>query len=390
MKTAKAFLIGFIFMSLQTQGQSNFIQIDNTAKRVPNSIESYQEIAHYLTKDLTNDTEKSRALYIWISHNISYNVDLLNNLPKYSSQEVIIKEVMQNRSGVCQHYADLFYAMSNSVGLQTYIISGYTRNTKGEIAEISHAWNAIKIDSNYYFLDITWAAGHITEDIFHREFNDNCFLKTPQEFIADHIPFDPVWQFLDNPIRHKDFSERNFEKLNIPGNYPFKEILRNLDSLDAISLLKKSNSRIIRCGTSNQLIKNQIRNNLNNITSIEFNTAVDTLNFGINNYNTYIDAKNNKFKNPKLKDEEIKSYIANAEIGIKTANKMMLNLTATDEELSFSLNHERNRLPMLIKSVETEKDFVDRYIKKWKPLRATMFYSFKATKISTSSKPVLF
>ncbi len=160
--------------------------------------------------------------------------------------------------------------------------------------------------------------------------------------------------------------------------------------MDAIAILKTSNSRIIRCGTSNQLIKNQIQNNLNSITSIEFNTAVDTLNFGIKNYNTYIDAKNNKFKNPKLNDEEIKSYISNAEIGIKTANEMMLNLTATDEELSFSLNHERNRLPKLIKTVETEKDFVDRYIKKWKPLRATMFYSFKANKINTSSKPVLF
>lgn len=390
MGTAKTFIIGFLFISLQILGQSSFTQIDNSSKRVPNSIQSYQEIAQYLTKDFTNDIEKSRALYIWISHNISYNVDLLNNLPKYTSQEAIIEEVMQNRNGVCQHYADLFLVMSNSIGLQTYTISGYSRNTDGEIAEISHAWNAIKIDSNYFLLDITWAAGHATEDVFYRKFNDNFFLKTPQEFIADHIPFDPVWQFLDNPIRHKDFSEQSFEKLNIPSDYPFKEILKSIDSLDAIAILKTSNSRIIRCGTSNQLIKNQIQNNLNSITSIEFNTAVDTLNFGIKNYNTYIDAKNNKFKNPKLNDEEIKSYISNAEIGIKTANEMMLNLTATDEELSFSLNHERNRLPKLIKTVETEKDFVDRYIKKWKPLRATMFYSFKANKINTSSKPVLF
>ncbi len=160
MGTAKTFIIGFLFISLQILGQSSFTQIDNSSKRVPNSIQSYQEIAQYLTKDFTNDIEKSRALYIWISHNISYNVDLLNNLPKYTSQEAIIEEVMQNRNGVCQHYADLFLVMSNSIGLQTYTISGYTRNTDGKIAEISHAWNAIKIDSNYFLLDITWAAGH--------------------------------------------------------------------------------------------------------------------------------------------------------------------------------------------------------------------------------------
>ena len=58
MGTAKTFIIGFLFISLQILGQSSFTQIDNSSKRVPNSIQSYQEIAQYLTKDFTNDIEK--------------------------------------------------------------------------------------------------------------------------------------------------------------------------------------------------------------------------------------------------------------------------------------------------------------------------------------------
>lgn len=390
MRTVKITWLLCLSISLHLMGQTDYSKIDNNSKRVPYHLETPGEIAKHLTQNLTTDAEKSRALYIWISHNISYDVDLLESRPKYSSKEAIVKETLENRSGVCQHYSDLFLAMSKAIGLKSYLIAGYTRNSDGTLADVGHAWNAVEIDSSFYLLDITWAAGHVTEGKFYRKFKDAYFLKKPQEFIADHMPFDPAWQFLSNPLRHDDFLERNFDKLNTVGAFDFKDIINNIPALDTIAAIEKSNIRIIHCGTSNPLVKKQIKQNLNLITAIEFSAAVDTLNFGIKNYNLYVDAKNNKFKKPKLTDAEIKAYIDNAESGIQAANEMMIGLSSTDKELSTSLNKEKNRMPQLVKTVALEKEFVNRYINKWKPLRATLFYSYDANKIKFTSKPALF
>lgn len=50
---------------------------------------------------------------------------------------------------VCEGYAEATALLLNSVGVETSVIVGESRN-------IPHAWNIVKIDGEYYHLDVTW------------------------------------------------------------------------------------------------------------------------------------------------------------------------------------------------------------------------------------------
>ncbi|WP_029489675.1 transglutaminase-like domain-containing protein [Aquimarina agarivorans] len=119
--------------------QSDYGAIDQRSKTVPDSITDYKLITKYLTDGLTGEREKVRAIYIWIAHNIKYDLAQLNSEKRYNSNQEIINEAMATKKGVCQHYSELFCAMGASIGLKTYLIKGYTRDALGEIADLSHA-----------------------------------------------------------------------------------------------------------------------------------------------------------------------------------------------------------------------------------------------------------
>lgn len=119
---------------------------------------------------------------------------------------------------------------------------------------------------------------------------------------------------------------------------------------------------------------------------------IDTLNYGIDNYNLYITHKNRQFRNPKLEDSRVKELIDNADNGVFTANEIFYGLFSSNKELNDLITDARNRMPDLISDLEREKDFVDRYLKKWKPLRIFMFltygYQFPTTQIEVSHAKV--
>ncbi|NQU33636.1 MAG: hypothetical protein HQ521_10405 [Bacteroidetes bacterium] len=367
---------GFLIISTLGYGQSDFSSIDKKSKTVHDSLSDYKEIADYLTNDLETDTEKARAIYIWIAHNIKYDLAQINDGKRYDSDQDIIDAVLKDRKGVCQHYSELFLAMSKSVGLKSYVITGYTRDVFGNIAELSHAWNGINIDSNYYLIDVTWAAGFELNGKYVHKFRDEYFLKSPEDFIKDHIPFDPIWQFMDNPLNNNDFISKYFSKLDTNGTFAFEDSIQQYERNNELVKLENSNKRIIENGVKNNLIQRQVDENILQITNRKYNLAIDTLNVGIDNYNLYVSHKNRQFRNPKLDDSSIKELIENAENGVYAANEMFYGIFSSDRDLNNLITDARNGMPDLISDLEREKDFVNRYLKKWKLLRPFMFLTY--------------
>lgn len=369
----------FLCLLLTANGfsQSDFAFIDRVSETVPDSLVDFKEIAASLTKDLRTDKDKYRSIYFWISHNIKYDLSKINSKAVYYSSDEIIEEVMNNRMGVCQHYSELFNAMCKSVGLGSYVITGYTKQPDGTLGELSHVWNAAVIDSKYSLIDVTWAAGYVMNNKYVHEFRDEYFLIEPKLFIRTHMPFDPVWQFLDNPVTNQEFTKQDFSKLNTRGEYVYKDSIASYENLNLLSQLENSNRRIIKSGVTNSLIQDQIDENLVQITNTQFNGAVDTLNFGIKNYNIYITHKNNQFRKPKLNDSEVRDLIDNAGEGVHEANRIFNSLITGNDQLNSRIMEARNEMPSLLSDIQREKDFVDKYLKKWRPLRAFMFLTYK-------------
>ena len=189
--------------------RSRFQTIDEHVLGTPESAEkSIDSLAAYLIQPARNDFEKARAIYRWITQNISY--DFSAYLTKsYSSTRAT--DVLVNRSSVCQGYSALFNALAESAGLEVVTISGwakgYSYNAGDQITgPTNHAWNTVKIDGGWYLIDSTWGAGSITQQRFVRKFDEGYFLTPPERFIYNHLPENSKWQLLSAPVSKSEFS----------------------------------------------------------------------------------------------------------------------------------------------------------------------------------------
>lgn len=376
-KTIKLIMLGILLGASPIFSQTEYSEIDKRSKTVPSSYRSIGKITEYLVKDLDSDKEKARAFYIWISHNIRYNVALLRSNRLYTSSEEMVDEVFKKRKGVCQHYSELFHQMCKIAGVKSYVIKGYIRKENGSIPDLSHAWNAVKIDKDFYLLDVTWAAGYLIGNQYIHKFRDNFFFIEPEEFLKRHMPFDPCWQFISNPLSNNDFYKKDFSKTETEGNFAFRDTIKRYENADKVIRLTASNRRIKRGGINNRLISYCIKENSTKIENIKFNKAVDFLNYGVKYYNQYVSYKNRQFRKPKISDSKIEELINKASTGFTSARDILSGLKSENRELNLMIKDTQRKLPKLISDTEKEKKFVERYLKKPKYLRRSMFYKMR-------------
>jgi hypothetical protein len=189
--------------------RSAFQAIDQYALGTPESVaKSIDSLAAYLVQPAKNDFEKTRAIYRWITQNISY--DFSAYLTKnYGSTKAA--DVLTSRSSICEGYSGLFNALAKSAGLEVVTISGwakgYSYNAGDQITgPTNHAWNAVKINGGWYLIDSTWGAGSIIQQRFVRKFDEGYFFTLPERFIYNHLPEDSKWQLLSTPLSKSRFS----------------------------------------------------------------------------------------------------------------------------------------------------------------------------------------
>lgn len=181
--------------------------VDEHALNAPVSVtKSFKTLARWLTEPFQSDEEKTRALFRWITQNISYDVDAYFS-GRYMSGRA--EDALKNKRGVCEGYSGLFEQLARAAGITVVKISGFAKGygyaAGGAVGSVpNHAWNAVKVNGDWKLLDCTWGAGYIGDDRkFHREFNPHYFFTPPAEFVFDHLPEEQKWQLLDRP-RSKD------------------------------------------------------------------------------------------------------------------------------------------------------------------------------------------
>lgn len=188
--------------------QSPYQRIDQYALNTPSYVTgSVNELTDYLMASAWNDTEKARVIFRWITSNVVYDVQVLR-MGKPITQTPL--QVLEKRKAICQGYSVLFDAMAKRAGLETKIISGYSKGEgffTGKLDDKSrHAWNAVKLDGKWKLLDCTWGAGYLGETgSFVQSFEEHFFLTAPEEMIFTHFPYDPAWQLLSQPINEEQF-----------------------------------------------------------------------------------------------------------------------------------------------------------------------------------------
>lgn len=141
----------------------------STAEQESELDEKFEEVMEKLKLSKCTEYQKVKIIYDYITGNIAY--DYVNK----GNEEYMLKEsayaALINKSCVCQGYANLFYRMALSAGVDCRIIEGMSY---GE----GHAWNIVRIDGKYYNVDCTWDAERIQTG-----YSYYWFLKSDKEFI---------------------------------------------------------------------------------------------------------------------------------------------------------------------------------------------------------------
>lgn len=93
-----------------------------------------------------NDLQKAIVLHDYLAVNCEYDYENLNanTLPAESFN---IYGVFVKRTAVCQGYALAYKYLLNQVGIECHMVTSDAMN---------HAWNLIKLDGQYYQVDVTW------------------------------------------------------------------------------------------------------------------------------------------------------------------------------------------------------------------------------------------
>jgi hypothetical protein len=236
-----------------------FGAIDRHALNTPGSAEkSVQSLSRYLVRPARNDEEKARAIFRWITNNISYDTrSYFTGTVKPSSPNSVLK----NKTAVCEGFSGLFKMLGREAGLEIETIGGYAKGYGSSVGERfsgppNHAWNAVKIDGAWRLMDATWGAGYMDENgRYARSFNDYFFFAPPEKLIYTHFPENSEWQLLARRVSLDEFEKMAFVR---PG---FFEQGLELDSHPASDIESTDTARVtLRAPDETVLLAQLIRN----------------------------------------------------------------------------------------------------------------------------------
>jgi len=357
---------------LKAQDAGEYTHTDQQALLIPVAkTYSTDSIAAYIISNFKTNNERLRAIYIWVTANIRYDPDSMYVINSDRDTSARITAALRRRKGVCENYAAIFNDIVVKTGIPSYIVSGYTKQG-GSIDRSGHTWCAVYLNDEWYFCDPTWDEGI--------RGLPRWFLVPPSVFIESHMPFDPIWQLLDNPRSHKEF---------YAGRSFFKKKNTIYNSRDSISAYLRSGSqeqlqaaaaRIQDAGLENQLLVNRLRyvKMLININREEkdmnlYNAAVKDLNNANTIFNNYIAYRNMRFL-PARPDAGLNAMLDPVDSIISSANKKLDELAASATDLQYDPGLLKYKFSALKNKLQEQKQFLKQYLTTPPPLRETLFY----------------
>jgi hypothetical protein len=191
--------------SQQQFDRLNFDAVDSLARSIPYKNDVY-ELTRVLTAPYTTDIYKVRSIFVWITAHISYDYKFINKgrpLKAPGNEFDYIKTVLKKGRAICDGYSKVFKEMCTIAGITSEVIPGYTKSKPYQIGtglSVNHAWNSVLLDSVYYYLDPTWAAGYCTIDeeteklLSYTKAYENYYWLTPFSLLKrNHYPESGRW-----------------------------------------------------------------------------------------------------------------------------------------------------------------------------------------------------
>ncbi len=250
---------------------------------------STNELAQQIIEKNKTGEAKIYAAYTWVIQNIEYNTDSELVINAGLDPEAKINVAFKRRKGTCENYAAIFNDLCKKMGINSLVIYGYTQQNN-RVDRTAHTWCAAFVEDQWYLYDPTWDIDYSSNLHFYK--------ISPHQFIESHMPFDPLWQFLDHPVSHMQFAGN--ADAQPPGYFNTADSLRNYFRMDSLQRFQSSVKRMEAFGIYNSIIKTNYLYQKMNIEIINqgrqvdlYNEGVALLNEGVSGLNNFIVLRNN-------------------------------------------------------------------------------------------------
>lgn len=156
------------------------------------------------------DFMKLRAIYIWITENIEWDVEGM--LDKDKPVFVDPPSVMKNKKTTSEGYANLFLNMAQVAGLKCDRVSGWVKGHSYQPGKeldsdnTYHFWNVVYYKEQVFFVDCCWGAGKLGKnEKFEKRFQPFWFYTRPQLMVFTHFPIEGENQHLSTAVTFDEF-----------------------------------------------------------------------------------------------------------------------------------------------------------------------------------------
>ncbi len=363
-----------VFYSLIAKGQEQY-ELASFNHRIPNipvaKTYSADSIARYILSNYKTDRERLSAIYGWVITNIRYDKDSMYSINWTLYPEEKIAATLRRKRGVCENYSALFTDLAIKCGFRSFVVSGYTKQS-GSVNSAGHSWCAVSQENEWYLCDPTWDA--------NSSGNVHYFLVRPVQFIQTHIPFDPLWQLLPNPLTDHEFRKGVFYSKGDKAVYNVEDSVNAFFHLDSLQQLEVAAIRIKRSGVDNERIKNWLAFNQMKIAIVYgekdmdfYNAAVADLNKANNIFNEFIQYRNNRFI-PYKADSKVKAMLEPISMLLSAADLKLKQLGQKVENFQYDTGTINSRIGKLKLRIQDQQNFLNRYLATNEKERVKLFY----------------
>ncbi|HEY5465085.1 MAG TPA: transglutaminase domain-containing protein [Hanamia sp.] len=362
-------IVSFLCYAVIVKAQQGNTYYDyKIIKNIPDSqTQTTSGIASYIKSNFSTDDKKIRAIYVWVTSNIKYDRDSIHRVILDEDNEERVTYALKRRRGVCENFAAIFNDICTKSGINSYVIEGYSRQD-GYIDRSPHVWCTAFVDNKWAFYDPTWDAGFISTDNFVSQVQMNYFQISPEDFIQTHLPFDPLFQFLNYPVSYKEFSKDSKPTKTSNSYFDFQDSLNVYIKSDSLSRYLSSLSRIENYDWPSSKIDTKLKRTKLEIELIYqdrdmslYHGAIADYNDGISILNNFITYRNNQFQPVKTNDEIQKMFYSILQ-KINSANQKLIEVNKSTATLTLDTGDIKKKLDDLVTNAKEEEIFYKNYL----------------------------
>lgn len=168
---------------------TNYVSVKNDLKVHEAVLEELRILSNAICDGEESDYEKVRKIAYWVAENVYYN-DVAAST-SVNADVISLETVLETKTATCAGYSNLFSALCNMQDMYCINMRGgtcaiYSIDDLLLSAPMNHEWNAVRLDGEWVFVDVTWLSNNMyDEDGYHKSDSfDNIYFDMGLEYMS--------------------------------------------------------------------------------------------------------------------------------------------------------------------------------------------------------------